>query len=113
MGWLMDTDSTVTFRVQVPQTAYYHLCVRYCYTLEDTRNLPYSLLIDGAIPFDEAENLQLKRIWSDEGSMTQDKQGNDLIPQQQCLQQWQTVQAADYAAAVAEAENKSLTKAVK
>ena len=97
MGWLMDTDSTVTFRVQVPQTAYYHLCVRYCYTLEDTRNLPYSLLIDGAIPFDEAENLQLKRIWSDEGSMTQDKQGNDLIPQQQCLQQWQTVQAADYA----------------
>ena len=29
MGWLMDTDSTVTFRVQVPQTAYYHLCVRY------------------------------------------------------------------------------------
>ena len=97
MGWLVDTDSTVTFRVQVPQTAYYHLCVRYCYTLEDTRNLPYSLLIDGAIPFDEAENLQLKRIWSDEGSMTQDKQGNDLIPQQQCLQQWQTVQAADYA----------------
>ena len=97
MGWLMDTDSTVTFRVQVPQTAYYHLCVRYCYTLEDTRNLPYSLLIDGAIPFDEAENLQLKRIWGDEGSMTQDKQGNDLIPQQQCLQQWQTVQAADYA----------------
>ena len=97
MGWLLGTDSTVTFRVQVPQTAYYHLCIRYCYTLEDTRNLPYSLLIDGAIPFDEAENLQLKRIWSDEGDMTQDKQGNDLIPQQQCLQQWQSVQATDYA----------------
>lgn len=97
MGWLLGTDSTVTFRVQVPETAYYHLCISYCYTLEDTRNLPYSLLIDGAIPFDEAENLQLKRIWSDEGGMTQDKQGNDLIPQQQCLQQWQSVQAADYA----------------
>ena len=95
MGWLFSTDSTVTFRVQVPETAYYHLCLSYCYTLEDTRNLPYSLLIDGAIPFDEAENLQLKRIWSDEGGMSQDKQGNDLIPQQQCLQQWQTVQAAD------------------
>ena len=97
MGWLFSADSTVTFRVQVPETAYYHLDISYCYTLEDTRNLPYSLLIDGAIPFDEAENLQLKRIWSDEGAMTQDKQGNDLIPQQQCLQQWQTVQAADYA----------------
>lgn len=97
MGWLFGADSTVTFRVQVPQTAYYHLCLSYCYTLEDTRNLPYSLLIDGAIPFDEAENLQLKRIWSDEGGMSQDKQGNDLIPQQRCLQQWQSVQAADYA----------------
>ena len=75
MGWLFSTDSTVTFRVQVPETAYYHLGLSYCYTLEDTRNLPYSLLIDGAVPFDEAENLQLKRIWSDTGSMTQDKIG--------------------------------------
>ena len=97
MGWLFSTDSTATFQVQVPETAYYNISLSYCYTLEDTRNLPYSLLIDGAVPFDEAENLQLKRIWSDAGSMTQDKQGNDLIPQQQCLQQWQTVQAADYA----------------
>ena len=97
MGWLLGSDSTVTFRVQVPKTAYYHLSLTYCYTLEDTRNLPYSLLVDGEVPFDEAENLQLKRIWSDAGSMTQDKQGNDLIPQQQCLQQWQTVEAADYA----------------
>ena len=97
MGWLFSTDSTITFRVQVPERAYYHISLSYCYTLEDTRNLPYSLLIDGVVPFDEAENLQLKRIWSDAGAMTQDKQGNDLIPQQQCLQQWQTVQAADYA----------------
>ena len=93
MGWLFSADSTVTFRVQVPEKAYYHLGISYCYTLEDTRNLPYSLLVDGEVPFDEAENLQLKRIWSDEGAMIQDKQGNDLIPQQQCLQQWQTVQA--------------------
>ena len=97
MGWLFDTDSTATFQVQVPQTAYYHISLSYCYTLEDTRNLPCSLLIDGAVPFDEAENLRLKRLWSDAGEMTQDKQGNDLIPQQQCLQQWQTVEAADYA----------------
>ena len=97
MGWLLSTDSTVTFRVQVPETAYYHLSLSYCYTLEDTRNLPYSLLIDGAIPFDEAEILQLKRIWSDAGDMRQDKQGNDLIPQQECLQQWQTTQVVDYA----------------
>ena len=97
MGWLMSADSTITFRVQVPETAYYNLGLTYCYTLEDTRNLPYSLLIDGEIPFDEAEILQLKRVWSDAGVITQDKQGNDLIPQQQCLQQWQTVQATDYA----------------
>ena len=35
MGWLFSTDSTVTFRVQVPATAYYHLSLSYCYTLED------------------------------------------------------------------------------
>lgn len=94
-GWLLSSEGSVRYSVNVPKTAYYYISMDYCYTLDNTYDLPYAVLIDGQLPFAQAENLQLKRVWQDAGAIQQDKRGNDLIPEQVCIQQWQNTLVSD------------------
>lgn len=95
-GMLFTADSAAVYTVNVPETAWYHLAIDYSYTLDNPYDLPYSILVDGEAPFMQTENLTLKRLWRDAGPMQQDQRGNDLIPEQECVQQWQTVLATDH-----------------
>ena len=47
------------------------------------QDLLLSLLIDGELPFAEAENIALNRIWRDATPILTDEKGNDLIPLQE------------------------------
>ena len=45
-------------------------------------NSKLTVKLNGELPFEQAEGLELPRIWADAGEITQDANGNDLKPAQ-------------------------------
>ncbi len=74
--------------VQVPQEGLYNIGLDY-YSVEGRgQEIRQSLMIDGAYPFEEAEQIVLSRIWKDEGEVACDAEGNDLYPDQIQTPEW-------------------------
>ncbi|HQD38560.1 MAG TPA: extracellular solute-binding protein [Candidatus Avimonas sp.] len=72
-----------SWKVNVQNDAQYVMEITYR-AVEDTRqDLLLSLLIDGELPFAEAESIALNRIWRDATPILTDEKGNDLIPLQE------------------------------
>lgn len=82
---------SVTWTFTVPESGRYALEITY-YTLEGRGNIPeYALRLDGEIPFTEAAQLQMTRLYRDAlAAFEQDHQGNDLRPAQEEIYTWQT-----------------------
>lgn len=54
-----------------------------CRSMEGKRNdVEYAVLVDGALPFTEAGMLKLRRVWRSAGPITQNNQGDDVVPEQ-------------------------------
>ncbi len=60
-----DTDSFV-MPFTVEAEGFYTLSFDYMYVVRGNKNTTYDVLIDGALPFAEAETLKLSRIWQNE-----------------------------------------------
>jgi ABC-type glycerol-3-phosphate transport system substrate-binding protein len=60
----------------------YAVTVEYRITDEENRDLEYTLLLNGEVPFDEARRLLLRACWTDASMPAQDRRGNDLRPRQ-------------------------------
>lgn len=82
---------SVSWTFNVEESGRYALEVTY-YALEGHGNAPeYELSIDGEIPFTEAQQLQLTRLYRDSVAVfAQDHAGNDLRPSQEEIKTWQT-----------------------
>ncbi len=80
--------------LRVPADGNYQLSLTYCAEPDGQQNPEISFLLDGTLPFDEAEQLSLARLWKN-GEARQDTNGNDLIPKQIELSDWQTVRLRD------------------
>lgn len=85
----------VTFSFTVPETGLYQLQVEY-YPLEGKGSaITRNLLIDGQLPYDEAQELEFTRIWSNATAIQQDSRGNDIRPTQVESPAWQKVFVKD------------------
>ena len=86
---LMDADSVVTWKVNIPQSGFYN--VRLEYLLPQSRGVAAerSLMIDGELPFDDAGNMVFTRVWTDGGEKRVDNQGNEIRPSQVEIYDWQ------------------------
>jgi len=86
-----DQKGSVTWRFAVEEAGRYALELDY-YALPDVGNIPeYELCIDGEVPFIEAQQLQLTRLYQDAVNVfAQDNMGNDLRPSQEEVFTWQT-----------------------
>ncbi|MBP5669331.1 MAG: ABC transporter substrate-binding protein, partial [Lachnospiraceae bacterium] len=86
---LMDADSVVTWKVNIPQSGFYNL--RLEYLLPQSRGVAAerSLMIDGELPFEDAGNMVFSRIWTDGGEKRVDNQGNEIRPSQVEIYDWQ------------------------
>lgn len=82
---------SVTWRFSVAEAGRYALSIDY-YALPGVGNTPeYELRIDGEVPFTEAQQLQLTRLYKDAvTTFAQDNMGNDLRPSQEEVYTWQT-----------------------
>ena len=81
--------------VSVPADATYAILPRYAAEKGIGQTLELSLMVDGKHPFREAAGLELKRLWKDADEIRQDRKGNDLVPEQMELTDWQTAALND------------------
>ncbi len=90
-----DTGSTVTWKVDVPQSGYYNLYVEYL--LPESRGVAAerALYVNGEVPFEDARNIAFSRIWTDGGEVKVDNQGNEIRPTQVEVFDWQNAYFRD------------------
>ncbi len=84
-----DTDSKVTWKVDVPETGFYNICMEYL--LPESRGVAAErvVYVNGEIPFGDARNISFSRIWTDAAEPTVDNQGNEIRPSQIEVYDWQ------------------------
>ena len=88
-------ESSVTFTVTIPRDGRYRLLFTY-YTIEGKgSDIVRSLAIDGAVPFEEAEDLTFGRVWEDDGEVRTDYQGNEIRPDVKEVHTLRTVSPCD------------------
>ena len=82
-------DSKVTWKVNVPKSGLYNICVDYF--LPESRGVvaERSVSINGEEPFEDAKNITFTRIWTDGGEVRVDNQGNEIRPTQVEVFDWQ------------------------
>ncbi len=90
-----DTESKVTFTVNVPETGYYNLFAEYL--IPESRGVAAerAVYINGELPFEDAKNITFTRIWVDGGEKRVDNQGNEIRPTQIEEYDWQSAYFRD------------------
>lgn len=75
-------EGSVTWTLEVPQTAVYNL--EFLWEPSDSGiNPEFAIMIDGGVPFEEAENIVLSRLWKNAKEEPRiDAQGNEYAPEQ-------------------------------
>ena len=119
-GVLTPDESEVTWKVEVPKAGLYNIRLEYLTTESRGVDIERELLINGELPFAGASTLTLNRLWTDDGEVRKDNQGNDIRPSQKEVFGRQTVyfrddmgyQTEPYAFHFNEGENTLTLKAV-
>ncbi|RXZ78579.1 extracellular solute-binding protein [Paenibacillaceae bacterium] len=86
---LLTADSgLIEWEINVPASGLYNLEFLY-YPVEGKGNsIERMITIDGKVPYNEAQYINISRIWQDEGEIDQDRKGNDLRPKQVEAPRW-------------------------
>jgi len=86
---LTETESKVTFTVDVKEEGFYNLKLEYL--APESRGVPAErvVYINDEIPFEDARNIPFTRIWTDGGPVKVDNQGNEIRPSQVEAYMWQ------------------------
>ena len=73
---------SATWTFDVPSDAYYNLKLSYA-SVKSGVDYSFSVLLDGQVPFEEAQTLEFPRIWENvEKEFKTDNIGNELSPEQ-------------------------------
>lgn len=88
-GALLSSEQrAIEYSVSVPEAGLYNIEIEYYAVKGRMKDIVFSLLIDGALPFSEAEGIALSRVWKDKGEILKDKNGNELRPSQTEVARW-------------------------
>ena len=95
-GALLSPEQTeLAYTLEIPAEGLYRIAVTY-YGIEGKgKDIVLSLSIDGRTPFREAGSISLSRIWTDDGEIQRDVNGNDLRPSQVEVKRWNTALLSD------------------
>ena len=78
---------TVTMKVDVPETGLYCIEMDYFPLAESSTQIVFSLMLDGEVPFVEANSCLLSRVYRNE-DIREDESGDDLRPQAVQIPEW-------------------------
>ncbi len=81
-GVFTPDGSEVTWKVDVPRAGLYNIRLDYLTTESRGVDIEREVLINGELPFTGASTLTFSRLWTDEGEVKKDNQGNDIRPSQ-------------------------------
>lgn len=87
--YITEDCEDMTVQVQVPQTGLYNIELTYFPFTTSDMQIMFGLLIDGQLPFTEANGCIINRIYQNE-PIEQDAEGNDIRPRANQLSEWQT-----------------------
>ncbi len=94
-----DSENSATWTVQVEEAGLYELTITYLSIGGNEAKAQRRLLIDGAVPYEEANNLCLYRAFEEElqpdGGLRVNAIGDEVWPRMHELYRWQTVRAVD------------------
>lgn len=90
-----DTESVVTYTVNVPEAGFYNVYMEYLITESRGVAAERAFYVNGELPFDDALNLNFTRIWKDAGEKRVDNQGNEIRPSQIEEYDWQSSYFSD------------------
>lgn len=88
---------TVRFTAQVPQAGLYGLSLTYRVPAGGGADPAISVSVNGEIPFSEADSIGLFRKWEDADRGARNSSGDELIPQQQEIDDYQSILVTDNA----------------
>lgn len=72
----------ITYSFSIEKYCNYQLEIT-CRSIEGKRNdVEFAVLLDGETPFNEALRLKMLRVWKSAGPITQNNQGDDVVPEQ-------------------------------
>lgn len=83
-------ESEVTFTVEVPESGFYNLYLDYYAVEARGVDVERQVLINGEVPYSDADNLVFTRMWKDNGESVFDNQGNEIRPEQSEVFGWQS-----------------------
>ncbi len=88
-------DANATWQFDVPEDGLYQLVLEYCGPEGDGAKMQRQLLIDGALPCEEATNVCFYRRFIEAGEVTLNEIGDEVWPRQEEVQMWLTQAAFD------------------
>ena len=81
-GLLTKEESEITWKVDIPQAGLYNIRLDYLTVESRGIDIEREIAINGEVPFSGASTLCFSRLWTDEGEVRKDNQGNDIRPTQ-------------------------------
>lgn len=90
-----DIQTETTWTVNVPEAGLYNIELDYFLPNSHGVEAERSVAINGEIPFEDAKNITLSRVWKDGGAVRVDNQGNQIRPTQVEEFCWQTTRLCD------------------
>ena len=101
INWNQDLEK-ISFEVEFSEDTLSQMSFLYKPEKGSGIDIELNILIDGKLPFSEAECIELKRRWTDSGNPRTDAMGNETSPVQAEISDWFTVFAKDSAGIVTE-----------
>lgn len=85
-----ESGSEVTWEINVPESGFYNVYMEYLTVESRGVAVERAFYINGELPFADAETLSFTRIWTDDGEVRVDNQGNEIRPTQKEIYDWQS-----------------------
>lgn len=92
---LLQEGGSAQCSINVEQAGLYAIKITYGMGEEGVGAFAFKLLVDGELPYEEAREIAMARLFQDEGEQKIDVRGNDVRLRQQAMACWQTRWAYD------------------
>lgn len=85
----LESGGYVEWTFTVGKSGVYDIHLSYLASTGKGRKPQITLELDGSVPYTEASNYELSRVYRDAGPIEQNAEGDDLIPEQVEVERWQ------------------------
>ena len=94
-GLLTTDNSELTWKVEVPQAGLYNIRLDYLTVESRGIDIEREIAINGEVPFSGASTLCFSRLWTNDGEVRKDNQGNEIRPSQKEIFEKQSAYCKD------------------